>query len=206
MPLSAEAQAVVEAGSLRPERGALRLFDSRLADGFWASSPWLPYVAVGAMSAVLLEHLPRGPEATAWLAGIAGWVVLEYLMHRFFFHLPLRGRRAAEFRLLVHEHHHARPWDRRRIAASWWQMTLALALLAGVERALLPTQWPVALLGSGWAYALYEAVHHRIHHDREGGRVLRALRAHHLRHHHGAAGARRGFGISSPLLDWLLRS
>jgi hypothetical protein len=127
-------------------------------------------------------------------------------MHRFFFHLPGTGRVAREFRFVVHEHHHARPWDERRIAATWWQMSLAMLLLFGIERSLAPTLWPHVFLGSVGAYLLYEAIHYRIHHDQDGGRLLHAVRAHHLKHHHGPDGAARGFGISSPLFDWVFRT
>ena len=205
MPLTAEAEQLVREGALRPSRGSLRLFESRWTDGFWASRPWLPFLLGGLLTGWLIERAP----ALTWaplVAGVGGWVVLEYLMHRFFFHLPLRGRVAAGFRLLVHEHHHARPWDERRLAATWWQAGLALALLTAFARAAFQERWAVAMLGSTWAYVAYEAIHHRIHHDTEGGRLMRALRSHHLRHHHGPEGAKGSFGISSPVLDWVLRS
>ncbi len=224
--LSDQAEALLDAvgedgqsTTLKPRRGHVRLLPGNLGNALWTSRPWLPYVWFAPVVSACLEVAPPAAEVgvtvpipamlaipALWLSGALAWMLLEYLMHRFFFHLRGDGRLVRGFRFLVHEHHHAHPWDERRIAATWWQMSLAMLLLFGIERALAPVLWPHVFLGSLVAYLLYEAIHHRIHHDQEGGRLLRAIRAHHLRHHHGPDGAKRGYGISSPVFDWLFRT
>lgn len=194
-------------GPLRPRKGArVRLFRAGWAEALTRSHPLALCVLAGPAFAWALEAARplRLADLGPALAGALLWAALEYAMHRFFFHLPGDGERARGFRLLVHEHHHLTPDDPRRLAATPWQAALAMLALAAIVRPLF-ARWPVAFAGGLLAYLAYEAIHHRIHHGPRGGRLLRALRAHHLRHH-APGGEGHSFGISTPLFDWLLRS
>jgi sterol desaturase/sphingolipid hydroxylase (fatty acid hydroxylase superfamily) len=64
-------------------------------------------------------------------------------------------------------------------------------------------QW-LALAGAVLAYVAYEAVHYVVHFGQPRSSLLRALRRHHLAHHH--VDARSRWGIGSPLWDVLLGS
>lgn len=188
----------------RPRHGELRVFESRWLEAFTRSPPIVPFLWVPVAVAFCLDRATFGWEFLArfgggWLA----WSALEYLMHRLLFHARVRGEVGKGVVFLVHGHHHAHPWDEGRLVATWWQAASALALLFAVA-SLFPHRLDI-FAGSLCAYLAYEAVHHRIHHAQGGGRWMRALRAHHLRHHH-AAEAGGPYGIGSRLFDWLLRS
>ncbi|MEM1417327.1 MAG: sterol desaturase family protein [Myxococcota bacterium] len=186
----------------RPTRGSLRLFESGVMEALFRSPPWLPFAYVTPMVGALLERgAARAPAVM--LAGALLWAALEYAMHRWLFHVAGTKPVTVGYRFLVHGHHHARPWDGDRLVATPWQFASAAAVLYGAAQ-LFGEAWDAAFAGSLLAYLAYEAVHYAIHHGRGGPGWLRAVRAHHLRHHHGPEGARSRFGISSPLFDWLL--
>ena len=54
------------------------------------------------------------PQRLLFGAGVMLWTLMEYLMHRFVFHLTPRGRFGVLFAYLIHGVHHAFPEDRRR--------------------------------------------------------------------------------------------
>lgn len=126
--------------------------------------------------------------------GLVWWTLLEYLLHRFVFHLAPEtlGRRHIE--------HHERPLERRLAIASPQTSIGGAALhgivflgLFGVDRGL----WLLAGLVVG--YLGYEWVHWSTHYRHPRSRLAKALRRHHLLHHHAQKDAR--FGVTSALWD-----
>lgn len=195
----------------RPAAPLPALFRHRALDAFTRAPPWAPYVLAGPLLALslylglrgLLGSLHGGDVAAALFAFVAGaliWSLLEYLLHRFLFHARLTSETGRIAVFLAHGHHHASPMDRMRIAAPPLQMASALLLLFGMCDSIFDgaLMW-IAFAGSNAAYLAYEAVHYAIHHGREGLGLLRAVRRHHLAHHH--VDARSRWGISSPLWD-----
>lgn len=190
------------------QREEVALFRARWLDVFTRVHPATPYV-VGApliawslwvareLDAILLGALVLG----GWLL----WTLVEYAMHRFLFHLSAEGEHARIALLLAHGHHHVWPSDRRRIAATPVQLGSLLLLFSGLAQLSLGGARGAALFaGVVLGYVVYEAVHFMAHHGRPRSRLLRALKEHHLRHHHAAPRSR--WGISSPLWDWVFRT
>lgn len=190
----------------------VRLFREPWLDAFTRTPWWTPYaVGLPLAAAALGVAAADGVEPErpiTWLAFVAGalvWSLVEYLLHRWIFHAPVRSQTARIAVFLAHGHHHADPSDRRRIAATPVQLGSALLLLFGVcdlafDRA---PQW-LALAGAVLAYVAYEAVHYVAHFGHPSSALLRALRRHHLAHHH--VDARSRWGIGTPLWDWVLRT
>lgn len=206
-----------EAASLRwtepglaPRRDRVALFRSRWLDLLTRSHPATPYAVVLPVAALCgCRALVSGvaPELTAALlaAGWFAWTLVEYLMHRFLFHAEARSETARIAALLAHGHHHVWPQDPRRIAATPIQIGSIALLLAGMFHLALGggRAW-AALAGALAGYVAYEAVHWTCHHGKPRSRLLRAIREHHLRHHH--QNPRSRWGISSPLWDWIFRT
>lgn len=134
--------------------------------------------------------------AALFLAGLAWWSLLEYLLHRFVFHRFPRtlGRR--------HLQHHARLKERRLAMAPAVSALAGVAIHGLVFVGGLGSRTGVPLLaGLVVGYAAYEAVHYATHYVIARGRVLKALRRHHLIHHHAQPGAR--YGVTTPFWDWV---
>lgn len=175
--------------------------------------PWGPYLMAGPMAGLALwwglADVRTAAAAATRLGAIAygalAWSLVEYLLHRFVFHARARSETARIAAFLAHGHHHVAPGDRSRIAAPPLQMTSALLLLFALCDIPLdgPAMW-AAFGGAVTSYLVYEAVHFVIHHGAPRGRALRALRRHHLAHHH--LDARSRWGIASPLWDVVFRT
>jgi cyclopropane-fatty-acyl-phospholipid synthase len=154
-------------------------------------------MATGA-AALMLDLVPAGHawQAVGWmLTGVAGWTLVEYLLHRFVLH------RVQPFKRW-HALHHARP---QAMIATPTLLTAALFALLVVLPAwwLLPA-WRAAALVSGvlLGYVGYIVLHHAVHHG--SGAMLRRPKRWHALHHR--AGARACYGVSVPLWDHLFRS
>ena len=116
----------------------------------------------------------------AFLGGIVGWTLLEYLLHRFVFHgASAKGPGARE-----HRRHHARV----DYFAPWWQKALAalaatvillpiLSLMAGLQLGVIST------LGFISMYLIYEILHRRAHTHPPRSRYGRWRRKNHFAHH-----------------------
>jgi dihydroceramide fatty acyl 2-hydroxylase len=211
--LSDECRSVVatewQAPGVARRGSGVRIFRSSFFEAFTRTPPYLPYVVVSPVVAALLfvgaSRVAALELVALALAGVLAWTLVEYLMHRFLFHFPARTSRGRVLAFLVHGHHHLHPDDPGRITATPIQFGL-LALLAGglSHLALGPRLWAAALAGFLIGYLAYEALHFRAHHGSPRTALGRALRRHHLRHHHASARAR--WGISSPLWDWVFRT
>lgn len=197
----------------RRHRSSPALFDRSVPERLTRGHPVLPYVVLGpvALGCLVVGAEPasiREVTGALWIGGWfglgwLGWTLLEYLMHRFLFHLPRRTLRAKVFAYLVHGHHHIYPDDRSRIAATPIQFLSMTLVLAGL---FLPfgSGGVIAFAGALAGYLVYETVHYQSHYGRPRTALGRALRRHHLTHHFRADDSR--WGISSPLWDWIFRT
>lgn len=134
---------------------------------------------------------------SAFVLGLFFWTLLEYGLHRFVFH---------RFRGIIgsfHLEHHAAPRDRRylfvrppyAVAAS----VLLIALIWAVTRSFAQTTGLISGIWTGYAY--YESVHFRVHFTASEGRWISAQRKRHFHHHF--QDARRSFGVTTPLWDYV---
>ena len=130
---------------------------------------------------------------TAWVAGIAGWTLIEYLFHRFVLHqFPYLAQ--------MHDMHHARP--NAFVGTPTW-----LSLPAILTGAFLPLWWEgdfaiASGLTSGvmLGYLAYVVAHHGFHHWRiDSSSFLYELKLRHAQHHHG--GVSGNFGVTTAFWD-----
>ncbi|MBW2732118.1 MAG: sterol desaturase family protein [Deltaproteobacteria bacterium] len=142
-----------------------------------------------------------GTTLSLVVAGILFWTLLEYVLHRFPFHLPMPNKERRLPLFLVHGYHHEYPDDPMRLVAPWPASISGAALLAGLSYASLggsPLWWPL------WAgilvgYVAYDTLHHYTHHARPKHAWGKWLRRYHMEHHY--KDAQSHYGISSPLWD-----
>ena len=153
-------------------------------------------LAVPTLAAVLLWAAPRSHwlSASLWvLAGLSGWTLIEYALHRFVLHgvQPFRA---------WHEAHHERPMA-LICAPTLFSAALILVLV------FLPL-WAIGdllracaiTLGVVAGYLAYAVTHHAAHHWRAGnnGWLGERKRWHALHHHARGAGC---YGVTSGLWD-----
>jgi sterol desaturase/sphingolipid hydroxylase (fatty acid hydroxylase superfamily) len=133
-------------------------------------------------------------------AGVLGWSLAEYLLHRFYGH-HARGRN--EFSR-EHLRHHAR---RLYFATASKKAAAAVPVLGALGAG---ATWAAGTAGLAFgasfaaAYVGYEALHRRLHTHGPRGPYGRWARRHHFHHHFGNPWANHG--VTSPLWDVVFRT
>lgn len=135
------------------------------------------------------------------VAGLWLWTLFEYAMHRFLFHLRLKWKPLQAFTFIMHGNHHASPNDRLRnmmppivsvpIAAAVWYACVSMVGPGG--------DW--LFLGFISGYVVYDFTHFACHQWPMRGRMARAIKQHHMRHHH--ISEHGNYAITTPLWDRL---
>ncbi|HUI09478.1 MAG TPA: sterol desaturase family protein [Bacteroidota bacterium] len=149
------------------------------------------YGAIGASSVILL-----------FVAGLVVWTLAEYLLHRFVFHYEPKSGWGKRLHFLMHGVHHDYPQDSKRLVMPP-VVSIPLALLfLGAFILILPAASVGAVFGGFiFGYICYDEIHYATHHAPMKGKLGLWLKHHHVRHHYLDPG--RGFGVSSPIWDYV---
>lgn len=140
-----------------------------------------------------------------FLLGLLVWSLTEYLLHRFLFHFKPKGERVRRIFYFMHEVHHEYPNDALRLVLPPVEsIPLAILLYFGLS-AWLPSEIFFPFF-SGFlvGYLCYDMIHFSTHHLPLRGKIGQFLKKYHLRHHFQTAD--RGYGVSSPLWDYVFRT
>jgi len=142
----------------------------------------------------------------AWGAlGFLAWTVVEYIMHRFVFHFHPTSELGKKLHFIFHGVHHDYPCDRLRLVLP---PSVSIPLATGfffLFRTFIPMPDLYAFFATFLVgYLIYDMFHYAIHHVEIKGKLWNTLKTHHLKHHY--VDPDRGFGVSSPLWDLLVRS
>ena len=189
------------------KKNRLRVYKNAFVENVLATSHpalpglWFgPFVLFG-LYAAFTASIGALPGVALFLAGVLGFTLVEYLLHRFPFHYKGSGSRAARLRLfLMHGYHHQFPNDKWRLVApplmSW---PIALVLIA-VYGLLFPGVMWIVFGGTCAGYLAYDWIHYYTHHRRNPRTWLgKTLRKAHAVHHYSLF--HLNMGISSPLWD-----
>ncbi|MBK9752427.1 MAG: sterol desaturase family protein [Nannocystis sp.] len=190
------------------EARAPRCFHSAALERLVRAHPASPYLLHLPLLGLYLwrAHTDGLTPAALLLSLVAGWLMwtlVEYWLHRAFFHMrpSSPARRITSF--IVHRHHHVAPNDRDHLVATPLYSLGLFALLLALYTPLGPARFALA----GRQHARLPRLRGRPLADPPRpprGRVACALRRHHLRHHFSDPA--HNFGISSPLWDLAFRT
>lgn len=136
-----------------------------------------------------------------YISGVLAFTLVEYVVHRYVFHMKTYNKVRIRLQYLIHGVHHKYPKDKLRLAMPMFaSISIASVLFAFFWTA---AGWLGMVFGSGFVagYALYLCVHYSVHAIRPPANFLRILWRNHSIHHyknHDVA-----FGVSSPLWDYI---
>jgi sterol desaturase/sphingolipid hydroxylase (fatty acid hydroxylase superfamily) len=166
---------------------------------------WLPVVVILPVAARLSFDQGWGPMAGLFVAGFFLWTLVEYVLHRWFFHSPPGGPGANRAHFLAHGIHHLDPQDATRLVFPPLSAAGIALVVFFLLESLLPTG-PALTVMSGLlaGYLTYDLSHYISHHHTTGNSWFRFLHRYHLAHHHREPNAK--FGVSSPLWDMVFRT
>lgn len=189
----------------------VRLFDNDLIENLTHVRPsvpaliWVPVFSVLIFRAITVHDHGVMAMTTTALVGLLTWTLLEYGLHRFFFHWKPDNIWGKRFVYLCHGIHHDTPNDPTRLVMPPVVSITLGTLIFFIILMALPNTWgepffAFIVLGYLW----YDYTHYYIHHAKPKSRLGQALKRYHMLHHYQSHDRR--FGVSSPLWDLVFRT
>src|SRR5437016_8446884 len=186
------------------------MFESDFMEFFSRVHPAIPLalylLVVGYMLYVSIWQQKLSILAVAGLfaLGILLWTPIEYLIHRYVFHYEPKTALGKQLHYIIHGVHHDYPNDARRLVMPP-SISIPLAILFLALFAITLGRFaPAVSAGFGFGYVCYDSIHYAIHHFAMKRGVWLWLKQYHLRHHYRDDHV--GYGISSPLWDYVFRT
>ena len=167
-------------------------------------APFYFYIAVVIL---LLGAAGRGngPSRSTVLiliaSGFLSWGLVEYLLHRFVFHVDAISVFGRNFAYSSHLAHHENPKATDDLFANL-KISVPIATTYWLLAWAAVGTWRAAsylFIGLVAGYFCYEWLHFMAHHGRSRLPFFRYLRKYHLLHHYRTPDRR--FGVSSPIFD-----
>ena len=188
-----------------------RLFQSGFLELFthmhW-STPlivFVPVVTYFLYRAVWVHQINVSGILGLFVLGVLVWTVTEYVLHRFVFHYQPTSTLGKRLHFLMHGVHHDYPNDSLRLVMA---PVISIPLATGFYFLFLPVlgQASVAPFFAGFifGYICYDMIHYATHHAPMKSPYAQWLKHHHMRHHYQTDSL--GFGVSSPLWDYVFRT
>ncbi|TFK49432.1 Inositolphosphorylceramide-B hydroxylase [Heliocybe sulcata] len=174
------------------------------------SGPLPNFVNEPALPLAALSAVPASAYVKTTLSFFLGnfvWTVLEYVMHRFLFHIDelLPDHPAAlTLHFLLHGIHHYLPMDRLRLVMPPVLFSALSFPFTRLAYLLFPTAMANGVIaGSFMFYILYDCMHWALHHTRLPS-YMREMKKYHLAHHY--KNFELGFGVTSKIWDYVFNT
>ncbi len=143
--------------------------------------------------------------AGLFTGGVLIWTLTEYLLHRFVFHYQPTTQFGKWVHFVFHGVHHDYPRDSTRLVmAPVVSIPLAVLFYYFFLALAGPKMLPPFFAGFIFGYLCYDMIHYATHHLPMHNRVGQWLKQYHALHHYQDAGL--GYGVSSPLWDYVFRT
>jgi len=157
-----------------------------------------------------LNELDIVSTVIQFVLGMFAWSFSEYFLHRFVFHaehswLP-DDPTVIAFHFLLNGNHHAFPQDPLRLTFPFVPGCIVLYLFGGLPWSFVVPQQSYNAFMAGWlfAYIVFEMLHYISHFASVRNNILLRFKELHSRHHYKQW--KLGFGISTPLFDWVFNT
>ena len=135
---------------------------------------------------------------------LLGWFMftfLEYMAHRYLFHMDTDTEIKKNIQYTFHGNHHDYPKDKDRLAMPPIMSLFIASLFFFIFKLIFGTFVFGIVSGLLFGYAIYLFVHYAVHAYAPPKNFLKTLWIHHSIHHY--KNDDKAFGVSSPLWDWV---
>ncbi len=192
----------------RTRSRGFQVMENDFIERWFATSHWvmpgvwfIPVITLCLWLSHSVEGLELWLSSVLFVVGMLAWTLVEYVLHRWLFHLPpVNIRWIKEIQYTMHGYHHDFPDDPGRLVAppvlSWPIAAVLVALYWPVFGAWAPALFAGTVAG----YLGYDWVHYYTHHAVPKNRLGKFMRKFHIEHHFRIAGSQ--FGLSSPVWDY----
>lgn len=138
-----------------------------------------------------------------FIGGLLLFTLIEYLMHRFIFHLP-NVYKKGHIPYALHGVHHEYPKDKDRLAMPPILSVFLASAILGVNYLIMGVVAFPFTAGVVVGYATYLCVHYSVHRYKMPNNFMKVLWVNHSIHHY--VDDEKAFGVSSPLWDFVFRT
>ncbi len=172
--------------------------------------PWfLPHLlfipVVGVLLVQAYSLVSLGAFLAIFIGGIFFWTLAEYFFHRIIFHYECTSQFGQRLHWIAHGVHHDYPNDPKRLVLPPVLSVPLATFFYFVYTYLLGTGNGSAFMaGFLTGYMAYEFIHYAVHHLTAKKGLLAKMRKWHMKHHFKDEEA--GFGVSSPLWDYIFKT
>ena len=161
---------------------------------------WIPFVCYLLGLSFFRDGLSVWQILSMALPGIFVWSLMEYLLHRFVFHLPDWGPLTRKIEFFIHGVHHEHPNDKTRLLMPPVGAVVIAIIFFQFFRLFLDPVWVIPFFAFFLVgYLIYDYTHYYLHHFSPRTRFGKQLKHNHMTHHYAAPNSR--WGVSSPLWD-----
>jgi sterol desaturase/sphingolipid hydroxylase (fatty acid hydroxylase superfamily) len=188
-------------------KGTKTLFRNPVLEKLSRTHISVPLVIFGFYAATLLywsvthTSLSSGTTIGLFFLGFLSFTFVEYLVHRYVYHLSTHTEARRKFQYNAHGVHHEFPKDKERLAMPPLLSITIATLLLLLFRLVMGDFTFAFLPGFLVGYAYYLAVHYMVHIYQPPKNFLRWLWVNHSVHHYKDGDL--VFGVSSPLWDYI---
>lgn len=192
----------------RPKhKGSAKLFNNPILEKLTHTHIAAPLSIFTIISVILIYFgmVEKGFEVPSmivlFLAGLFFFTLIEYLMHRYLYHLPVTNPKREKFVYTMHGVHHDYPKDKDRLAMPPILSLVLATVFFVIYRSLMGDYSFGFLAGFLMGYTAYLGAHFSVHAFKVPNNFLKVLWHHHAIHHYREPD--RAFGVSSPLWDYV---
>ncbi len=190
-------------------KGQGRLFQSEYLEMMTKTHPvviyslYLPVICFFLYYSNVYKLLTIPRIVLLFVAGVLVWSLIEYILHRFIFHIVSENKRVTRIIYKLHGIHHEYPRDRERLFMPPIPSIIVATGFFSVQYLLLGINAFPFFSGFVFGYLLYGSMHYAIHAFTPPSFLKALWRNHHLHHYKYP---QRGFGVSSVLWDYIFRT
>lgn len=188
-----------------------RMFKNDFLEYFSHVSPYAPLVVFIPVVIFFLYKSFIYPGLAWWMtpilffSGIFIWSFLEYILHRYIFHLEIDTEWGKRLHFFLHGVHHEYPKDETRLVLPPG-FSIPMAILFYYLYSIIFPEAYIAALFAGlvMGYLIYDMTHYAIHHYNFKSEWWKKIKLHHMKHHYMDPDS--GFGVSSVFWDKIFRT
>lgn len=188
-------------------KGSKQLFKNPILEKLTRTHISVPLVIFFSYSGGLLYWSITHTTISAWattglfFVGLITFTWVEYLAHRYVFHMATYTKWREKFQYTVHGVHHEFPKDKDRLAMPPLLSITISTILLLLFRLIIGDYVFAFLPGFLTGYAAYLSVHYMVHAYQPPKNFLKYLWINHGTHHY--KNGEMVFGVSSPLWDYI---
>jgi sterol desaturase/sphingolipid hydroxylase (fatty acid hydroxylase superfamily) len=190
-----------------PQPGAGRIFKNPVLEAltkthiaipltlFWTAGILTLWYSIGSLG------IHWGTAVIFFLGGVVLFTLVEYVMHRYLYHIPAETEKRRRFQYVIHGVHHDHPRDKARLAMPPLLSIVLAVLFISLFRLIIGPNGYAFGGGFLFGYSSYLLAHYAIHIYKQPKNFLGIIWKHHNLHHFvGDDGA---FGVSTPFWDYI---